>query len=244
MYTNRITFIALLLATLMFNTGCVTKYFDFSEEEAVVTASSTTEPRVVLEVIPPPIIVNQNPEVECSDEATSEKNDCDRGKITKDQLQPSVAQSSAGEVHKLTSIQGHTIHVGERSNGFTFPEYAGKVVVLEMFGKDCPHCIKEIPTIDRIIRRYRGKVAVIAIQSQNRMARSVARNYLRKYRIRYPIIEGDDATNLQFFIQQTYGWTGILPYTLVIKNGVTEFSYSGEVSYNEIKHDIDSLFRK
>jgi len=147
-------------------------------------------------------------------------------------------------VHKLTSIQGHTIHVAERSNGFTFPEYAGKVVVLEMFGKDCPHCIKEIPTIDRIIRRYRGKVAVIAIQSQNRMARSVARNYLRKYRIRYPIIEGDDATNLQFFIQQTYGWTGILPYTLVIKNGVTEFSYSGEVSYNEIKHDIDSLFRK
>ncbi len=57
-----------------------------------------------------------------------------------------------------------------------------------------------------------------------------------------PIIEGDDAIELQHFVQKVYGWTGILPYTLVIKDGVTEFFYAGEFTYDEIRRDIDSLF--
>ncbi len=96
--------------------------------------------------------------------------------------------------------------------------------------------------IDKIRRQYRGRLEVIAIQAQDRMTRSEAKAYINGNGIRYPIIEGEDAKNLQYFIQQTYGWTGILPYTLVIKDGITQLSYSGEVDYEEFKKDIDSLF--
>jgi len=147
-----------------------------------------------------------------------------------------------GEQHILQSIRGKTITIIERKNGFIFPQYKNKVVILEIFGKNCPHCSKEIPILRKIRNRYRGKLEIIAIQAQGRMSRGEARSYINRHKIRYPIIEGDDATNLLYFIQATYGWMGILPYTLVVKNGVTEFSDKGEVDYQDMKQNIDSLF--
>jgi thiol-disulfide isomerase/thioredoxin len=231
MNKNRIISAILLSTTIVLNTGCIQRFF----------VDEKPPPTITYEKIKPVVPIKQLkiPEVGCSDNITTKKNNCDRGKISKEELKkvPKV-----GEQHILQSIRGKTITIIERKNGFLFPQYKNKVIVLEMFGKDCPHCIKEIPIIRKIRNRYRGKLEVIAIQAQGRMDRFTARKYINRHRIRYPIIEGDDATNLQYFIQATYGWMGILPYTLVVKNGVTELSYSGETDYQEMKHDIDSLF--
>ena len=231
-------------------------------QEEVVSPPPPPTTTTVIQQTPPPTTIYYEPqtietsqesnpiieasipvvEAECNDNVPVIENNCNRGEITQDELQEqNIQQTQEGTMHLLKSVQGKTISIGERPNGFVFPNYPGKVIILEMFGKDCPHCLKEIPIIKRIKKRYRGKVEVIAIQSQGRMSDYAARSYINKHRINYPIIEGSDATNLQYFIQNTYGWTGILPYTLVIKDGVTEFSYPGEVSYNELKKDIDSL---
>jgi len=160
------------------------------------------------------------------------------------------AKSCITEVHKkvpstkedtFISIRGKTIHINKTLNGFFFPEYKDKIVILEFFGKDCVHCIKEIPVIYKIRQKYREKLEVISIQAQARMSLDEARNYINRYNIRYPIIEGSDAINLQYFVEKTYRWTGILPFTLVVENNVSEFVYGGEVSYQEIAKDIDSL---
>ncbi len=220
----------ILSAVMILNTGCIQRFF--GQNEPLTVDNTTTMPKKKYKEY-------KNPDVECNDDLTLKKSDCDRGTISKEQLKK---RPKNGEKHILKSIRGKTIHIIERPNGFIFPEYKNKIIILEMFGKDCPHCLKEIPTIDKIRRRYRGRLEVIAIQAQGRMDRATARAYINGYRIRYPIIEGDDATNLQYFIQKTYGWRGILPYTLVIKNGITEFAYSGEVDYPDIKKDIDTLF--
>ncbi len=220
----------ILSAVMILNTGCIQRFF--GQNEPLTVDNTTTMPKKKYKEY-------KNPDVECNDDVTLKKSDCDRGTISKEQLKK---RPKNGEKHILKSIRGKTIHIIERPNGFIFPEYKNKIIILEMFGKDCPHCLKEIPTIDKIRRRYRGRLEVIAIQAQGRMDRATARAYINGYRIRYPIIEGDDATNLQYFIQKTYGWRGILPYTLVIKNGITEFAYSGEVDYPDIKKDIDTLF--
>ncbi len=227
---KRIVSSILLSSIVVFNTGCIQKFFVDEKPLSSTTYNQTAK------------VVSQNQlnvsDIECSNENTK-KNNCDRGTISEDELKHTP---KVGEQHILQSIRGKTIHIGERSNGFTFPEYKNKVIILEIFGKDCPHCIKEIPILQKIRKRYRGKLEVVAIQAQGRMTRNEARNYINRYKIRYPIIEGDDATNLQYFIQETYGWTGILPYTLVIKDGVTEFSYRGETDYKELQNDINSLF--
>jgi len=234
MNKKRIISSILLSTTMLLNTGCIQRFFVDEKPPPTVVYSKNESKHI----IPPKQL--KIPDVGCSDDiTTTKKSNCNRGKISKDELKkvPKV-----GEQHILQSIRGKTITIIERKNGFIFPQYKNKVVILEIFGKDCPHCLKEIPILRKIRNRYRGRLEIIAIQAQGRMSRGEARNYINRNRIRYPIIEGDDTTNLLYFIQATYGWMGILPYTLVVRNGVTEFSYSGETDYQEIRNDIDSLF--
>ena len=226
----------LILSTIVaLNSGCVGGLIG----EKGVSPKVSSEPVVSTSKEPSILKEYKNPDTECKDDLTEKKSDCDRGTISEEELKSPPKQSST---HNLVSIRGKSINIIERPRGFIFPDYGNKVIILELFGKDCPHCLRELPIIDRIRREYRGQLEVIAIQAQDRMSRSEAKAYINGHGIRYPIIEGQDATNLQYFIQKTYGWTGILPYTLVIKDGITQFSYSGEVDYKEIKKDIDSLF--
>jgi len=180
----------------------------------------------------------------CSDDISTHTSNCDRGSIDKSQLSSNYVQesSSGGTMHSFKSVQGSTIEIGERKNGFTFPNHPGKVIVLEMFGRTCPHCIKEIPVLKKLKRRYGSKLEVIGIHSQGVMGKSNARRFISQYRVNYPIIDSTNATDLQYFIQNSYGWTGMLPFTMVIKDGVTEGSVRGEASYGELKEIIDPLF--
>ena len=232
MNKNRIISAILLSTTMLLNTGCIQRFFidEKPPPTIVYNKSKPVVPKKQLKVS----------DVGCSDDIITKKSNCDRGTISKDELKKTP---KVGEQHILQSIRGKTITIIERKRGFFFPQYKNKVIILEIFGKDCPHCLKEIPILRKIRNRYRGKLEIISIQAQGRMSRGEARNYINRHRIRYPIIEGDDATNLQYFIQATYGWSGILPYTLVVKNGVTELSYSGETDYQEIRNDIDTLFK-
>jgi thiol-disulfide isomerase/thioredoxin len=224
----------LISAIALFNTGCIQRFF-VKDEKPINISQNTTQD---INASKKRYKEYQNPDVECNDDLTKVKSDCDRGTISESELK---SQPKNGDTHTLKSIRGKVIHIVERPNGFIFPEYKNKVIILEIFGKNCPHCLREIPIIDKIRRKYRGKLEVIAIQAQGRMSDFEARAYINGHQIRYPIIEGDDATNLQYFIQQTYGWRGILPYTLIIKDGITEFAYSGEIEYSEIAKDISSL---
>lgn len=256
---------SLLTATLLLNSGCFFGYFSDqivpSKQESTTTiANSVHQPIHVTRTIPEPVITKSipvqtremvrynpiqsiaEPILECSDDINA-VNNCDKGLIPTAELQPAKQTSSGGEVHKLRSIQGKTVTIIEKSNGFVFPEYANKTVILEMFGKKCPHCIKEMPILNKLRSKYRGNVEIIAIQVEDKMSPSEAKKLIRRHKIHYPIIPGDRATNLQYNIQSTYGWTGILPFTMVIQNGVTEFTYPGEFSYNEINRDLRSIIK-
>ncbi len=229
-----------ILATVMFtHTGCFFGYF----ENPLVPIEKPVQHRTFTQTSSAPVNVvfsTPMPTVECTNDITS---NCNKAPVRPDELKPKIKTSTGGEVHKLRSIQGKSITVVERSNGFIFPEYKNKVVILEMFGKKCPHCIKEIPTFNKLRSKYRGKVEIIAVQVEDRMSSSEGNSLLRRHKIHYPIIPGETATNLQYNIQNTYGWTGILPFTMVIKNGVTEFTYPGTVSYNEINSDIRTIIK-
>jgi thiol-disulfide isomerase/thioredoxin len=239
-FKRRAIQVSVATTMLFLNTGCFFGYFEnplvpIEKPNPTVVPQQSQQQAVG-------VVFNSNSRinVECTDDINSP---CNKAPIKPSELKPKRQTSSGGEVHKVHTVQGQTITIVERSNGFIFPQYKNKTIILEMFGKDCPHCIKEIPTLNKLRSQYRGKVEVIAVQVEDRMGSSEASRFIRRNHIHYPIVAGETATNLQYNIQNTYGWTGILPFTMVVKNGVTEFTYPGTVSYRELRNDLNSIVR-
>jgi len=230
--------ISLLTTIMILNTGCI--FGLFGEESKTEFIRKTTN----FQMNNPTIQTSKKIiPLECNDEEDSQ-NSCQKKPIEVQELKrKNVVTKTGGEIHKLKSIQGKNITIIERPTGYIFPQFKNKIVILEMFGQNCSHCIKEMPIMHKLRRKYRHKLEIIALQVEGKMTKHQANRLLKRHRIHYPIIAGQTATNLQYQIQSTYGWTGILPFIMVIKDGVTEFTYRGEVSYKEINKDIRSLLR-
>ncbi len=223
--------LSILSSIVLFNSGCVFNFFKDTpkkiESRKVMPTSNITIPNF------------KNIATECSDDINT-VSACNKGRIKPTELKPKII-TQIGEIHKLKSFQGEPITIIERKNGYIFPQFKNRVIILEMFGKNCSHCIKEIPVMNRLRQKYGKKLEIIAIQVDGKMSPLQAKAFIRRYHIKYPVISGETATNLQYNIQNTYGWTGILPFIMVIKDGVTEFSYKGSVSSQELNRDIESI---
>ena len=237
------TFMKILLffTILILNTGC---YYSLFEKEVkpeptpIVTQKVTTTVPAPTSTVSTPSFEDIAPE--CTDDLNA-VNSCHKGPIQPTELKPKHITQTGGEVHKLKSFQGQKFTIIERSNGYLFPELKNKIVILEIFGKNCSHCLKEMPIMNKLHHRYGKNLEIIAIQVEGEMSKTEAKTLIKRHHIAYPIVSGKTATNLQYHIQNTYGWTGILPFIMVIKDGVTEFTYRGQVSHREINHDIKSL---
>lgn len=157
-------------------------------------------------------------------------------------IQPTVTtHATGGETRQFRTVQGTTIAIQKRSNGFSFPQYQDKIIILQVFGKNCEYCFKEIPIIKRIQRKYAHTSKIIALQAQAPMSRGESSSLIQRFQMNYPIIDKGEATSLLLNIQNNYEWTGVLPCTLIIKNGVTEQAFKGEVSYQELDELMSSL---
>lgn len=143
--------------------------------------------------------------------------------------------------HNLLSVQGSNIFIQEQTNGFIFPQLDNKIVLLQIFGKECDYCFEEMPFIRNMSNKYANHLEVISLQAQDKMNGNESNRIIQNFQIDYPIIDRDEATGLLKFINKTYGWNGILPYFLLIKDGVTEYSFSGKVDKQEFESAIQSL---
>ena len=223
---------------LILNTGCSFNLFD----DTIIVR--TPKPQKTTHIMPTSTVsvpsLSAVP-LECTDDLNGQG--CNKGLIKSQELRPKVIAQTGGEIHRLKSFQGKNITIIERKNGYIFPEFKDKIVILEMFGKNCSHCLKEMPIMNSLKKRYARNLEIVALQVEGKMSPSQAKSLIRRHHIKYPVISGTTATNLQYNVQNTYGWTGILPFIMIIKNGVTEFSYRGQVSYNEINRDIKSLLK-
>lgn len=232
----KLTQISILTAILFLNTGCVFGLFgdepqaQLPQKTTKIMPTSSMQSSSFTTIVP-----------ECTDDLNSP---CQKKLIKTQELKPKkVVTKAGGEVHRLKSIQGQKITIVERSTGYLFPEFKNKIIILEMFGKNCSHCIKEMPIMNKLRRQYGNHLEIIALQVEGKMSPLQANALLRRHKITYPVISGETATNLQYHVQSTFGWTGMLPFIMVIKNGVTEFTYRGSVGYNEINNDIRSLLK-
>jgi thiol-disulfide isomerase/thioredoxin len=106
-----------------------------------------------------------------------------------------------------------------------------KIVFLKIFGWDCKYCKKEIPELINLKKDLGNTFDVIAIEAQQH-SKEDSIKYIKKYNINYNIIDGTKHIDFYKYLKVYYGWSGIIPVTIVLGKGGNILAYEvGAKSY-------------
>lgn len=135
-----------------------------------------------------------------------------------------------------------TIEADERK--FHIKGMENKVVFLKIFGWNCAFCKKEIPELINLKKNLPDTFDVIAIEAQNHTTQE-SKDFIKKFGINYHIVEGKNQKDFYTYLQKQYGWTGIIPLTIVLsKDGYVLAFERGSKSYSLSELFQASLVKK
>ena len=127
----------------------------------------------------------------------------------------SLLQAAENDYIKLPTLGGKTIHIKGTDNGLEIPEYKGKVVFLEFWGTHCPPCLASIPHYVDMIKKYKGKLAMLGIEVQN-TPKVRLQAFAKNKGINYDIVAYQDAGYFVDYIAKRAGWKGSIPFLLIL----------------------------
>ena len=143
-----------------------------------------------------------------------------------------VLSLSSEKNFSLKAIDGTLFNLKAEKKKIMIEGMENKIVFLKVFGWDCIFCMKEVPELIALQDSLPDKFAVLAIEAQDH-SRDISLSKIEEYGINYPIILGQDQDEFYRYLQEQYGWTGIIPLTIVLstKGDVLAFEL-GEKSYS------------
>ncbi len=116
---------------------------------------------------------------------------------------------------KLKSIDDKVFIVKGSDNGLIFPkEMQGKVVLLEFWGTHCPPCLYSIPHYIDLIKRYKDKVAMLAVEVQM-TPKNQLKQFVKAKGINYNVFTQQENMDFVQYIAARAGWRGAIPFLLV-----------------------------
>jgi len=139
---------------------------------------------------------------------------------------------SSEQTFILKAIDGTVFNLKAEKKKIMIEGMENKIVFLKVFGWDCTFCMKEVPELIELQETLSDKFAVVAIEAQNH-SRDKSKSEIEKHGINYPIIFGQNQDEFYRYLQEQYGWTGIIPLTIVLstKGDVLAFEL-GKKSYS------------
>jgi len=137
-----------------------------------------------------------------------------------------------------------TLHIKDASNGIIIKEYEGKVVLLNFFGKYCKWCMKEIPHLVELQKKYKGKLQIVAIHAQELMSLKERSKLENRFHFNYPIYEYVHNTDFTRYISQRSGWNGGLPFSIIFnQKGSAVQIIPGYAPKESLEQLINSLIK-
>ncbi len=114
-----------------------------------------------------------------------------------------------------------------------------KIIFLKIFGWDCKYCKKEIPQLINLKKNLDDSFRIIAIEAEKH-TNEESLEYIKKYGINYDIVNGNNQKRFYDYLKSNYGWSGLIPLTIVLGKGGDILAYEvGVKSYNlsELMHN-------
>ena len=130
------------------------------------------------------------------------------------------------------TIKNQKIEIDVEDKIFKIKGMENKTVFLKVFGWNCKFCKKEIPELVNLKNKLGDAFEVIAIEAQQH-SKEESLMYMEKYGINYHIVPGESQAEFYAYLQKKYGWTGIIPLTIVIAKGGNVLAFElGAKSYS------------
>ncbi len=153
-----------------------------------------------------------------------------------------LAAQEGGLTFTLKEKGAPTLHVKEMPNGVVFEEYKGKVLLLNFFGKHCKWCMKEIPDLVALQKKYGETFQVVAIHAQDPLTPGERSRLENRFHFNYPIFESDHNYDFTRYISQRAGWTGSFPFSVIFdKSGSAVKIIPGYIPRENLEHIIKVL---
>lgn len=139
---------------------------------------------------------------------------------------PSLAAREPASNFTLVLIDG---------KNFNLSDYKGKPVLINFFASWCLPCREEMPVLEKIVREYKPKGVIflgIAVDDTEEKMK----DFIAKYGVTFPV--GLDKTAA---IQKSFGLYGIPTTYFIDKQGIINYSHSGSVTEELLRHELDKL---
>ena len=152
---------------------------------------------------------------------------------------------SAKEADTLTfnlkTIDGKTLEVQGTKNGLLFKDFQNKIVLLEFWGTHCPPCLISIPHYIDLTKKYKDKIAMVAIEVQM-TPKEQLKDFVKAKGINYNVLDQRENMDFVRYVATRAQWRGAIPYLLIFnKNGEVATIKRGLVSEEYIENVIKQL---
>ncbi len=124
-------------------------------------------------------------------------------------------------------------------------ESAGKPVFLEIFATWCPHCQREVTTIDALYKKYGGQIDFVGVSGsptgmdgQSQSSQLDVVNFQKTFGVAYPI-----AYDPTLDVAAKYMLDGYPSLVIIDKTGKVSYLGSGEVSSKALTTELNKALK-
>lgn len=155
---------------------------------------------------------------------------------------PKTASDAPISAALAVGQQAPTFNVATTSGPFDLAAAGGKPTLLEVFASWCPHCQREVPTLNHLYATYRSKVNIVSVagspygldQSQPESQAGVV-DFMTKYKATYPV-----AFDPNLDVAHKYLQGGFPTIVLIGRDGKIAAIRDGEVPEADLTKALDA----
>ena len=144
----------------------------------------------------------------------------------------------------MTDVNGKTYQVTGTEQGLKIKGLEGKIVFLEFFGHKCPPCLASIPHLIKLQKKYKNKLAIVAVEVQG-YNNSQLQKFAKKKGMNYIVVADEKANGIVDYISTRAQWQGSIPFLVAMdKKGDVQFVQAGmlpESSLEELITQLDTV---
>ena len=158
-----------------------------------------------------------------------------------------IALSMKGQESSFQLIGQSRIKVGSPAPNFTFPDltgkkvslsdYKGRVVFLNIWATWCPPCVDEMPSMEKLYKKFKGDQFEILAVSIDGEGRKAVVPFMRRLNLTFPAL-----LDRKGKIKNIYRVTGIPESFIIDKNGIIIKKIIGPLDWS--KPEVSRFFEE